>query len=178
MKPIKVIVCLWPTNDLLSRIDEATTKTIGRYTARRDPPHFQGDEMHGHCKLPGGKEIAWTVTGKRRHPNKFPADSKIPQDAKAAIAALLGVDSNIFEAYETFDEVEQEVVFILERRKMTRSEIEQEIRNQNLSPEDIEKQIKELRPKILMLRQQGSVRAAEIAELEMRRSILSCLLSN
>jgi len=142
MKPIRVIVCLSPTNDLRSRIDEATRKTVGRYTARRDQPHFQGDEIHAHCELPGGKELSWTITGKRRHPKKFPADNKFPRDAKAAIADLLGVDPNILEAYEGFDEVEREDVFILERRKMARSEIEQEIRNLNLSPEEMEMKIK------------------------------------
>jgi len=140
---------LSPTNDLRSRIDEATRKTVGRYTARRDQPHFQGDEIHAHCELPGGKELSWTITGKRRHPKKFPADNKFPRDAKAAIADLLGVDPNILEAYEGFDEVEREDVFILERRKMARSEIEQEIRNLNLSPEEMEMKIKKLTSRYL-----------------------------
>jgi hypothetical protein len=37
-------------------LKEATRETVGRYTARRDPPHFQGDEYHAHAELPGGYE--------------------------------------------------------------------------------------------------------------------------
>jgi hypothetical protein len=35
----------------------ATGATVGKYTARRDPPHFQGDEYHAHAEVPGGYEI-------------------------------------------------------------------------------------------------------------------------
>src|SRR4051794_11794347 len=41
---------------------EATRAKVGRITARRDPPHFQGDEYHGHAKLPGGYEASWNIS--------------------------------------------------------------------------------------------------------------------
>ena len=68
---------------MLSHIlDERKQATVGRRKAYKDQPHFYGDEYHGPCELPGGKEVSWTMTGKRKHPNKFPADDKIPKDAK------------------------------------------------------------------------------------------------
>lgn len=70
-------------------IDEATHSTVGKYTARRDQPHFQGDEYHAHVTIPGG-EASWRESGSRRHPNKFP--SKIPHAAKEAAAKVLEVD--------------------------------------------------------------------------------------
>jgi hypothetical protein len=39
-------------------LTEATRETVGRYPARRDPPHFQGDEYHAHAELPGGYEAS------------------------------------------------------------------------------------------------------------------------
>jgi hypothetical protein len=80
--------------DLLA---EATRAEVGRFSARRDKPHFARDERHGHCDVGGGYEVAWTVSGVRRHPSKFPA--QIPYDAKAAVAKVLGVSPDILEAY-------------------------------------------------------------------------------
>lgn len=76
---------------------EATRAQIGRYTARRDPPHFAGDEYHGHCDVGGGHEVAWTISGVRRHPSKFPA--QIPRDARSAVAKVLGVSTEILESF-------------------------------------------------------------------------------
>lgn len=85
----------------VSLLSEATHAQVGRHDARRDPPHFAGDVYHGHCPLPGGYEVSWDMTGKRRHPNKFPAH--VPADAKAAVAKVLKVPVGILEAY-WFDE--------------------------------------------------------------------------
>src|SRR5690606_32954821 len=71
------------------RLDEATRTTVGKFTARRDQPHFHGDEYHAHVDIPGGYEVAWGKSGARRHPNKFPTN--VPKDAKVAVAKVLGV---------------------------------------------------------------------------------------
>lgn len=76
---------------------EAAKAKVGRFTARRDQPHFVGDEYHGQCNVGGGHQIGWTKSGKRRHPSKFSA--KVPRDAKAAVAKVLGVEVDILEAY-------------------------------------------------------------------------------
>lgn len=96
---------------------ESKLEKIGKHTVRRDAPHFQGDEYHGHCKLPDGNELSWTISGKRRHPNKFPADNKIPSDAKLAVAKVLGVEPNKLEAYFGYDHVEGKNVFILQEQR-------------------------------------------------------------
>jgi hypothetical protein len=92
---------------------EATRAKIGRFTARRDPPHFQGDEYHAHADVPGG-EVCWGVSGRRRHPNKFPAH--VPDDARSAVAAVLEIDPDLLEAYEIDDELIGEKVLLLEVR--------------------------------------------------------------
>jgi hypothetical protein len=81
---------------------EAARVTVGRYTARRDQPHFQGDEYHGHADIPGGYEVSWNISGSRRHPGKFPA--QIPADARAAVANVLGVDPTKLEGYRVDDD--------------------------------------------------------------------------
>ena len=91
-------------------LDEATKSRVGCFTARRDQPHFPRDEYHGHCEVGGGYEVSWTVSGRRRHPSKFPAT--VPQDAKAAVAKVLGVSPDILEAY--WIEHECERVLLLE----------------------------------------------------------------
>jgi hypothetical protein len=93
-------------------LTEATRKTVGNYTARRDPPHFQGDEYHAHAKVGGGYEIAWGVSGARRHEHKFP--QVIPRDAKQAIANVLGVDVNILETFVVHGEGENADIFLVE----------------------------------------------------------------
>jgi hypothetical protein len=93
-------------------LDEATRATVGKFTARRDPPHFQGDEYHAHVEIPGGFEVAWGKSGSRRHPNKFPAD--VPKDAKAAIAKILGVDTDLLEVHKVHDAVIHEDVLLIE----------------------------------------------------------------
>jgi hypothetical protein len=97
---------------LAERLDEATRAKVGNFTARRDPPHFQGDEYHGHAEVPGGYEVAWGRSGTRRHPNKFPAE--VPHDAKAAVAKVLGVDVSILECYKVRDDTIQEDVYLIE----------------------------------------------------------------
>jgi hypothetical protein len=79
-------------------LEEATRATVGQYTARRDPPHFVGDEYHGHVDVGGGHEISYgQISHKRRHPSKFPA--QIPRDAKLAIAKVLGVQADLLESF-------------------------------------------------------------------------------
>jgi hypothetical protein len=78
-------------------LTEAKKATVGRFTARRDPPHFAGDTYHGHCDVGRGHELSWAITGKRRHPSKFPA--VIPTDARAAVAKVLGVSADLLESY-------------------------------------------------------------------------------
>lgn len=113
---------------MLSHIlDEGKQATVGRRKAYKDQPHFHGDEYHGHCELPGGKEVSWTMTGKRRHPNKFPADDKIPKDAKLAVAKVLGVDPNILETYWGYDEIEGKNVFIIQESEQSLKQYLQEI---------------------------------------------------
>lgn len=93
-------------------LNEATRITVGNYTARRDPPHYQGDEYHGHSDIPGGYEVSWGMSGARRHPNKFPAN--IPNDARIAVATVLGIKPELLEAYLIFDETIWEDVILLE----------------------------------------------------------------
>ncbi len=95
-------------------LDEVTRAKVGKYVARRDPPHFQGDEYHGHSDIPGGYEVSWNISGQRRHPNKFPANIPIPHDLKAAVAKVLGVNPNIREWYLFFDETIGEDVLLVE----------------------------------------------------------------
>jgi hypothetical protein len=94
------------------RLEEATRATVGNYTARRDKPHFNGDEYHAHADIPGGYEVGWGISGDRRHSKKFPAE--IPKNAKAAIAKVLGVDVALLETYSVHDEVIDEEVFLAE----------------------------------------------------------------
>jgi hypothetical protein len=86
---------------------EAARATVGRYTARRDQPHFQGDEYHAHAEIPGGYEVSWNVSGSRRHHNKFPA--QIPAGARAAVAKVLGVDPQKLEGFTVDGELLIEV---------------------------------------------------------------------
>lgn len=93
------------------QLEESTSAKVGRYAARRDQPHFQGDEYHAHAEVPGGYEVSWNKSGTRRHPSKFPAN--VPTDAKAAVAKVLGVNPDLLEAYEIFDETIEEKVILL-----------------------------------------------------------------
>ena len=94
------------------RLNEATQTTVGRYTARRDQPHFQGDEYHGHAEIPGGYKVSWNKSGSRRHLNKFPAN--VPSDAKAAVAKVLGVSPDLLESFRVQDEEIGEDVLLFE----------------------------------------------------------------
>ena len=96
----------------LSLLSEATRAQVGRFTARRDQPHFAGDEYHGQCDVGGGCEVGWNVSGLRRHPSKFPA--RVPHDARAAVAKVLGVSPDILEAYWIDDNNKK--VLLLEAR--------------------------------------------------------------
>lgn len=102
-------------------IEESKKETVGRHTAYKHQPHIQGGEYHGHSDLPGGHQLSWTLTGKRLHPNKFPADDKIPNDAKIAVAKVLGISANLLEAYMAYDEVEGEEVLLIEAKKETKA---------------------------------------------------------
>lgn len=99
-------------NESIDKIEEATKKTVGNYVARRDPPHFQGDEYHAHATISSGYEVGWGISGTRRHPNKFPLH--IPNDAKQAIADVLGVDVSILEGYIIHDNTLDEDMFLIE----------------------------------------------------------------
>jgi hypothetical protein len=111
LKSKKVLIVLDdPETQILN---EATRATVGRYTARRDKPHYQGDEYHAHVDL-GGYEVGWGKSGQRRHEGKFPA--QIPNDARAAVAKVLGVDANLLEGYRYFDEQLNEDIFIVTLR--------------------------------------------------------------
>jgi hypothetical protein len=56
--------------------------------------------------LDGGHQISYTISGKRLHPNKFPAGDRIPKDAKLAIAKVMGVSVDLLESYIAFDDTE------------------------------------------------------------------------
>ena len=96
----------------IERLDEATRASVGKFTARRDQPHFQGDEYHAHVDIPGGYEVAYGKSGARRHPNKFPAD--VPKDAKKAVAKVLGVSVDLLEVYKIHDDRIGEDVLLFE----------------------------------------------------------------
>ncbi len=72
-------------------------KRVNGHTLRKDPPHFNGDEYHVHAELPGGYEASWGVSGKRRHPNKFPAH--VPKAIVDAAATILKVSSDLLESF-------------------------------------------------------------------------------
>lgn len=91
---------------------------MGKQTAFRHPPHFQGGEYHGHCDLSGGYPVSWTISGQCLHTNKFPADDKIPKDAKTAVAKVLGVAVDLLEGNFAYDEKEtKEIIPALSPQK-------------------------------------------------------------
>jgi uncharacterized protein YozE (UPF0346 family) len=69
----------------------------GRFSIQRDPLHGADDEFHGHCDIGCGCEVALTVACVCRHFFKSPA--LVPPDAKVAVAKVLGVSPDLFEAY-------------------------------------------------------------------------------
>jgi hypothetical protein len=72
-------------------------KRVNGHTLRKDSPHFKGDEYHVHAELPGGYEATWGVSGKRRHPNKFPAH--VPAAIIDAAAKILKVSPDLLETF-------------------------------------------------------------------------------
>lgn len=76
---------------------EESWKRVNGHTLRKDPPHFNGDEYHVHAELPGGYEASWGVSGKRRHPGKFPAH--VPRAIRDAAATILKVSPDLLEAF-------------------------------------------------------------------------------
>lgn len=123
-KKLRVIVAVDPQhlNQLGKKVlEEAKKVTVGKQTAVRHHPHFQGGEYHGHCDLSGGYEVSWTISGQRLHPNKFPADDKIPKDAKTAIAKVLGVSADLLEAFIAYDEEENKEIILFELRGESRA---------------------------------------------------------
>jgi hypothetical protein len=101
---------------------EASRHKEGRYTAYRHQPHFGGDEYHGHADISGGYEVSWGVSGRRRHPSKFPGN--VPNDARIAVAKVLNVDPNLLEGYEMFDETVGGDVLLLELIEATKQDKE------------------------------------------------------
>jgi len=95
-------------------LNERTIKKIGKYRIGKDPPHTGRDEYHAHCKL-GGFEVAWTTSGKRKHPNKFPADNKIPINVKTAIADILKIDIAMLECYKASHKKEEVYIVTVHR---------------------------------------------------------------
>jgi hypothetical protein len=95
-------------------LTEARYTTVGNFTARKDGPHFNGDEYHAHVPLPGGYELSWGVSGQRRHPNKFPAI--VPNNGRLAAATSLNVDPAKLESYISYDVDNNEFVILFEFR--------------------------------------------------------------
>lgn len=95
-------------------LTEATRARVGRFTARRDQPHHVGDEYHGHCDVGGGHEVGWGISGKRRHPSKFPAT--VPRDSKQAVASVLGVSVDLLECYWSEEHGQKILLFELKTR--------------------------------------------------------------
>lgn len=110
VEPTKILVVI--TNIERQILNEATRATVGRYTARRDQPHFSGDQYHAHADLPKGYQVAWNIDGSKRHVGKFPKE--IPNDAKAAVAKVLGVRPDILETFQWYDEALKENIYIVE----------------------------------------------------------------
>lgn len=78
----------------------------------------------------GGYQVSWTISGQRLHPSKFPADNKIPNDAKAAVAKVLGVSSNLLEGFLSYDEKEGKEIILFELKNETKaSRLLQELRS-------------------------------------------------
>lgn len=102
-------------------LEEAKKEKVGKYTAYRHSPHFRGGEYHGHCDLEDGYQISYTITHQRLHPNKFPADHKIPKKAKMAIAKVLGVSVDLLEGYVTYDDSEHTEVVLFELNKRSQA---------------------------------------------------------
>ncbi len=102
-------------------LEEAKKVTVGKQTAFRHQPHFQGGEYHGHCDLSGGYQVSWTISGQRLHPNKFPADDKIPKDAKMAVAKVLGMPVDLLEGFFAYDEKENKEIILFELKGESRA---------------------------------------------------------
>lgn len=114
-KDIKIIVSLpkevYETFESTICNESRHTKKYGKHPVHKDSPHFNGGEYHGHVDMPGGKQVTYTVSGDRLHKNKFP--NQVPQSVKDSISQALGVNSDMLESYEAFDEIEQTPVFLL-----------------------------------------------------------------
>lgn len=93
-------------------IEEGYTKDVDGIPVRKDGPHFHGDDYHVHIELPGGYEVSWMRKGKRRHPNKFPAE--VPDNVKAAAAKRLGVSPTVLEWFEVDDETLKRRIILVE----------------------------------------------------------------
>jgi len=91
------------------------TKKVGKHKVHKDSPHFSGGEYHGHVDMPGGKQVSYTMSGNRLHPNKFP--SQVPQGVKNAIANVLGISSDLLESYKAYDEIKSTTVYLLELKQ-------------------------------------------------------------
>jgi hypothetical protein len=133
LAPRRIRVIIEVSSIEARRLGEIARRKVGRYTAVRHQPHFSGGEVHGHSALPGGSELSWTITGQRLHTNKFPADHKIPKDAKAAVAQVLGVDVSLLEAVQSDQTGEDD--FIIAPKGRHRKELVEEFVNTLLGEE-------------------------------------------
>lgn len=98
-----------------------TWKHVNGHTLRKDPPHYNGDDYHVHAPLPGGREASWSMSGLRRHPNKFPAS--VPKGVRLAAAEVLGIDVNLLECF--WIEEDNERLLLLEINTIDSAESEQ-----------------------------------------------------
>jgi hypothetical protein len=123
-KKLKVIVAVDQQHlDRLGKkvLEEVKKVSVGKQTAFRHQPHFQGGEYHGHCDLPGGYQVSWTISGQRLHSNKFPADDKIPKDVKMAVAKVLGVPVDLLEGFLAYDKKENKEIILFELKGESRA---------------------------------------------------------
>jgi len=84
-------------------------KHVNGHTLRKDPPHYNGDDYHVHAPLLGGYEASWSMSGARRHPNKFPA--RVPKGVRHAAAEVLGIDVALLECF-WIDEDDQRLLLL------------------------------------------------------------------
>jgi hypothetical protein len=91
---------------------ERYPKEIDRVPVRGPERHGSWDEPHTHAPQ-DGKEVTYTQSGKRRHPNKFPPE--VHNRTKNAIRKSLGLPQDfILECYEYKDEDTGEWFLIIE----------------------------------------------------------------
>jgi hypothetical protein len=99
----------------LGSLAEGKTKIVNGIPVRKDKPHSNGDDYHATIVFDDRTEASWYKTsGKRRHPNKFPAN--ISAAHKAAAAKVLGKHPDQLEAFEVRDEETGERYLLIEEK--------------------------------------------------------------